>query len=71
MAACFLGDGTLLAEIFGSLSYPQPTHERKSFSTTEVEVVCRLERLGPSHCSSPGCEEHIPTAEQVVAKINT
>ena len=57
-------------EVLGSLSYPQTTPERKHFGATEVEVVCRLQRSEPSHRSPCGCEAHMPTAEQAVAKIN-
>ena len=56
MTACFLGAWTLLAEVFDSLSYPQTTHQRKSFGVTEVEVMCHLEQAEPSHRSSHGCE---------------
>ena len=71
MAACFLGAGTVLADVFGPLNYPQAARERKSFRSADVEVVCRLERSEPSHHSSLGCEARTPTAEQAVAKINT
>ena len=38
MAPCFLGAGTMLAEVFGPLSYPRVAHERKPFGTAEMEV---------------------------------
>ena len=69
MAACFRGAVTMLAEMFGPLNYPQAAHERKSLGATEVECVCNLKRLEPSHRSSSGSEARMPTARHVVAKI--
>ena len=49
MAACFLGNGTMLAEVFGPLSYAHAVHERKSFGAAEGDEV----RFGAAGAKPP------------------
>ena len=71
MAACFLGAGTLLAEVFASLNYPKTTHEKITFGVTGVEVRCCVEQSEPSHRPLQDVEACISTVEKAVPKINS